>query len=143
MPRIADPTKAKPAKSIVTVRQNATGWLVAVKLSKIQRDEQPFILNGMISPQFNKQLYDAIDRILPGAAVQCGYGKNEAILQLMVDRDLVGRLLDSNPTDPDLESKLVEYLQPFEKDFIALETMIRKYLDENAAYIRDWRRPVA
>ena len=143
MPRIADPTKAKPVRSIVSVWENPNGWMIAIKLRRVRRDEQPFVLNGMISPQFNRSLYKAIDQILPNAAVTCGYGTDEAILQMNVGRDLIAGMLETDRNDHELESKLIEYLKPFEKDFEDIETMIRTYLDENAAYINDWRRVIA
>ena len=139
MPRIAEQVETS---SPISVWENPQGFLIAVHLKKVSRESQPFILNGTIDPKFNRQLYAAIDAVVPGAAVTSGYGDKDAVLQISIGRstaqalvgDAVGSLNDA------LQAKMDT--QTMRRSFREIEGMIVDYLKENEQYIHNWRRVI-
>lgn len=101
------------------------------------------MLNGTIDPRFNRLLYKKVDKILPGASLTCGYGTEEAVLQISVNRELAAQTVGTDQGDPDIEQKIQFYLDQYADDFKEIEATIRNYLDENVDYMQGWRRVIA
>ncbi len=120
---------------LASVWPDATGWLVAVRLPRIEARLYPYILM-----QYNPKLYSLIFKLLPGCAVTSGYGKSESFLRLQVGRDLARQILkEPQLPEPQLGEKLAAFCHEHDKDFREIEDHILAYFKENAEAIARWK----
>jgi len=131
MPEVVDKVKEK---DLASVWPDATGYLIAVRLPRVDARMYPYLLM-----QYNAQLYRLIGKLFPGCAVTSGYGTGESFLRLLVSRELARQVLGSTKSDLEMGAELAAYCHEHDKDFREIEAYIGKYLEENADVIARWR----